>query len=183
MTSAGGSTHGRLTDGESAMYEVVVLGERELADVDARVIADLYRETSEPTHVHLLLPAEEGEGRVEAALSTLSGSRSAHEPAAEVRSPSVHSDDDRALLARESAAALTRSLERLRDHGVDADGEVVPHEPLDALQSVVAARGSDEVVIMTRTHIVAETLHRDWTSQARRQLGVPVLHLLEQAEG
>jgi len=166
------------------MYEVVVLAERSLADVDARVLADLYRDTPEPTHVHLLLPMDEVEGRVEALLSLLSSGRSEHEAAPPVRPESVTADKtrQREVLAQEVQAELHRSLDRLRSHGLDADGETVPHEPIDALTSVVATRGSNEVVIMTRTHIVAETLHRDWTSEARRALGVPVLHLLEQAE-
>ena len=36
-----------------------------------------------------------------------------------------------------------------------------------------------EVIVLTRPHIVAEFFHLDWTSRARRKLGVPVLHLLE----
>jgi len=123
------------------MYEVVVLAERALADVDARVLADLYRGTPEPTHVHLLLPVD-----------------------------------------GEAAAELASSVNLLRTHGLDADGETVPHEPIDTLESVVVARGSNEVVIMTRSHVVADTLHTDWASRARRELEVPVLHLLEQAD-
>ena len=46
-----------------------------------------------------------------------------------------------------------------------------------------------EAIILTRPHIVSEFFHLDWTSKARRRLGVPILHLLEhenfdeQAEG
>jgi hypothetical protein len=41
--------------------------------------------------------------------------------------------------------------------------------------------GSDEeVVVLARPHIGAEFFHVDWSTQARRHLGVPVLHLLEQ---
>ena len=36
-----------------------------------------------------------------------------------------------------------------------------------------------EVIILTRPHVVAEFFHVDWTSRARRKIGVPVLHLLE----
>ena len=162
------------------MYEVVVLAERALADVDARVLRDLFRDTPERTHVHLLLPAEEGAGRVEGLLSVLSTGRGPVDPlGAEPPGPVAVG---RIEAGDESAAELARSLDLLRLHGLDADGETVPHDPLSVLDSVVASRGSNEVVIMTRTHIVAETLHTDWTSRARRELGVPVLHLLEQAE-
>ena len=37
-----------------------------------------------------------------------------------------------------------------------------------------------EAIIFTEKHFVAELLHRDWTSRARRHLDVPVLHLMEQ---
>ena len=36
-----------------------------------------------------------------------------------------------------------------------------------------------EAIILTRPHVVSEFFHLDWTSRARRKLGVPVLHLLE----
>ena len=36
-----------------------------------------------------------------------------------------------------------------------------------------------EAIILTRKHVIAEFFHVDWTSRARRKLGVPILHLLE----
>lgn len=165
------------------MYEVVVLAERALAEVDARTLADLYRDAPDPIHLHLLLPVDEGPGRVEAVLAALSsarGTRSTVVPP--VRPETLATEDDQAAIAQEAEAELVRSLDKLRAVGLDVDGETVPHEPLEALRSVVESRGSNEVVIMTRTHVVADMLRIDWTSQARRELGVPVLHLLEQAE-
>jgi hypothetical protein len=38
---------------------------------------------------------------------------------------------------------------------------------------------AQEVIILTRQHLVAEFFHLDWSASARRHLGVPVLHLLE----
>ena len=61
--------------------------------------------------------------------------------------------------------------------------------PVDELAKKVAAVDGREAIVLTRPHVVAEFFHLDWTSQARRKLGVPVLHLLEhqsfdeQAEG
>jgi hypothetical protein len=43
----------------------------------------------------------------------------------------------------------------------------------------VAERGSAEVIILTRAHLMAELFHTDWTHQARKRLGVPLLHMLE----
>jgi hypothetical protein len=39
------------------------------------------------------------------------------------------------------------------------------------------------VVILTRPHVLAEFFHTDWPAQARRHLGVPVVHLIEQHDG
>jgi hypothetical protein len=44
---------------------------------------------------------------------------------------------------------------------------------------VVAQQEANEVIVMTRPHIIQEFLHIDWASKARRKLGVPVLHLVE----
>lgn len=165
------------------MYEVVVLAERALADVDARVLGDLYRAAPEPIHLHLLLPVDGGPGRVEAVLAALSSGRDMPGTGVPpVRPETLPREDDQAAIEQEAQAALARSLDHLRAVGLDVDGETVPHEPLDAIRSVVETRGSDEVVIMTRNHVVADLLRMDWTSRARRELGVPVLHLLEQAE-
>ena len=51
--------------------------------------------------------------------------------------------------------------------------------PIDALAAKVAAVDGREAIILTRPHVVAEFFHVDWTSRARRKIGVPVLHLLE----
>ena len=47
------------------------------------------------------------------------------------------------------------------------------------MTKAVAAHGADEVVVFTRPHLVAEFFHVDWTSRARKRLGVPLLHLIE----
>jgi hypothetical protein len=33
--------------------------------------------------------------------------------------------------------------------------------------------------VLTRPHLVSEFFHVDWSSKARRHLGVPTLHLIE----
>ena len=52
-------------------------------------------------------------------------------------------------------------------------------QDVDALTDKVTEVGAREAIILTRPHVVAEFFHVDWTSRARRKLGVPVLHLLE----
>jgi len=56
---------------------------------------------------------------------------------------------------------------------------MVVKDPVDTLVSVVTNTGANEVVILTQPHLVAEFFHLDWTSKARKRLGVPILHLLE----
>ena len=59
------------------------------------------------------------------------------------------------------------------------DGEIVHEAPIDALAASVQKFDGREAIILTRPHVVAEFFHVDWTSRARRKIGVPVLHLLE----
>jgi hypothetical protein len=63
--------------------------------------------------------------------------------------------------------------------GADVVGEVVSADPIDALTAKVTEVNAAEAIILTRPHVVSEFFHLDWTSRARRKLGVPVLHLLE----
>ncbi len=62
--------------------------------------------------------------------------------------------------------------------GRTATGAVVADDPLPALRGALAEDDSvREVVVATYPHLVEDTLHRDWASQAREELKVPVLHL------
>ena len=76
-------------------------------------------------------------------------------------------------------AEVSDCLDKLHAVGADAVGQVVSIDPIDALASKVAQVDGREAIILTRPHIVAEFFHLDWTSRARRKIGVPVLHLLE----
>jgi hypothetical protein len=79
----------------------------------------------------------------------------------------------------ESSGALDTTLAALRGAGATAEGEVVEDDPIDALAETVGRLHGDEAIILTRPHVVAEFFHVDWSSRARRAIGVPVLHLLE----
>ena len=50
---------------------------------------------------------------------------------------------------------------------------------IGALAATVKTVDGREAIILTRPHLVSEFFHRDWSSRARRAIGVPVLHLLE----
>jgi hypothetical protein len=78
-----------------------------------------------------------------------------------------------------SKEELQATLTRLREAGATAEGRVVHEHPIDALSAAVTDTGGREAIILTRPHVVAEFFHLDWTSRARRKIGVPCLHLLE----
>jgi hypothetical protein len=67
--------------------------------------------------------------------------------------------------------------------GTVGEGTVVTESAVDALIAKVKEVNGREAIILTRSHVIAEFFHVDWTSRARRKLGVPVLHLLEHDAG
>ena len=71
------------------------------------------------------------------------------------------------------------TVKAIEEAGGRAVGEPVTNDPIRALVAKVAEVDAREVIILTRPHVVSEFFHLDWTSPARRKLGVPVLHLLE----
>lgn len=87
----------------------------------------------------------------------------------------VRGRDD--FTVEDATAALESSLAALRAEGVEADGEVVSDEPIQALERAVATYDAQEAHIVTVPHAVEDTFHRDWGSRARERLGVPVLHV------
>ncbi|MFI5805840.1 indole-3-glycerol phosphate synthase [Streptomyces sp. NPDC051561] len=78
--------------------------------------------------------------------------------------------------------AMAVSLAALRQAGSEAVGRIVEDHPLDLLKSVVEETGADEVIVLTAPHYVEEFFHRDWASQARHKVGVPVLKLFSHSE-
>ncbi|WP_199811633.1 indole-3-glycerol phosphate synthase [Streptomyces sp. NRRL S-340] len=82
----------------------------------------------------------------------------------------------------EGEQALDVSLRALRAAGADAEGRLVENHPLDALRSLVAQAGADEVIVLTDPHYVEEFFHRDWASRARHKVGVPVLKLFSHSK-
>ena len=158
------------------MYDVVLLVEREMTELDAQQVASLHEGLEEPVAYHVLLPVEEAAARVETSMGALLGPE--HVPAV---SPLSAEDID--LLQREAAAtarsALDASLTLLRRTGHQADGRLTGRDPIDALAAMVAEHQAAEAIIVTAPHAVQEFFHVDWTSRARRRLGVPTLHLLE----
>ena len=77
----------------------------------------------------------------------------------------------------DAETTLAESLRVLEAAGVQATGSITDDDPLPALAAEVTRIQAGEVIIVTEPHAVQDTFHTDWASEAREQLGVPVLHV------
>ena len=160
----------------SDTYTVVLLVEQALTGADARQVRSLHEGLDEAVAYYVLLPVEDAAARIEAAMGSvgsdsLTGARTLPDPET-IESVREASEE-------QSSQELESTLAALRGAGATADGAVVDDDPIDALAAAVAARDGREAIILTRSHVVSEFFHLDWTSRARRAIGVPILHLLE----
>jgi hypothetical protein len=161
----------------SGTYDVVLLVEQALTVVDARQVLSLHDELDDPVVYHVLLPLEDAAARIEASMGGLSGGELMGNPTI-----GMHEADIEAVRKdsqEQSDDELSATLAALREAGGTADGKVVGDDPIQALSAEVSAVDGREAIILTRSHVVSEFFHLDWTSRARRKIGVPVLHLLE----
>ena len=162
----------------SGSYDVVLLVEQALTLEDARQVLSLHDELDDPVVYHVLLPLEDAAARIEASMGGLAGGELMGSPTLgmhDVDVEAVRKDSE-----ERSHEDLTTTLAALREAGGTADGQDRrrrPHRP----PWPPRCRRVDgrEAIILTRPHVVAEFFHLDWTSRARRKIGVPVLHLLE----
>jgi hypothetical protein len=158
-------------------YHVVLLVEQALTKADAAQVRSLHEGLEEPVTYHVLLPMEDAAARIEASMGSLAAGEVMASPAMAMREVDIEAV--RKDCQERSARDLEQTLAALRDAGADATGEVVTQPPIDALATKVKAVDGREAIILTRPHVVAEFFHVDWTSRARRKIGVPCLHLLE----
>jgi hypothetical protein len=162
---------------EAIRYDVVLLVEQPLSKLDADQVTALHEDITDPVEYHVLLPVEDAAARVESAMGSLTSGDTL------VAAPMMLDQDEVAEIQRDlldqSRAALKTSLTALESDGANAHGQLVTAEPVEALVAKVQETSAAEVIVMTRPHVVAEFFHVDWSSRARRKLGVPVLHLLE----
>ena len=157
MSETSDAAHnGSIHDGKGT-YDVVLLVEQALTSADAQQVRSLHAEIEDEVVYHVLLPLEDAAARVEASLGTLGAGDLMAAPALAM------SDVDIEALRRECEQNSNTELKQ-------------------TLTAMVAAVDAREAIILTRPHVVAEFFHVDWTSRARRKLGVPVLHLMEHEE-
>lgn len=158
-------------------YDVVLLVEQALTPADAAQVRSLHEGLDEPVTYHVLLPLEDAAARIESAMGSLSAGEMMASPA--IAMSDVDLEAVRQECEERSATDLEKTLAALQAAGADASGQVVAGHPIQALADKVKEVDGREAIILTRPHVVAEFFHLDWTSQARRKIGVPVLHLLE----
>ena len=162
-------------------YEVVLLVEQALTDVDATQVRSLHQELDDDPTIqvayHVLFPMTDAAAAVEASLGVMGG--------ADLMAPPPRPDAEEVARLREdfehqAESDLEASVRVMVAAGATvASTTVVEGSAVDALIEKVAEVDGREAIILTRPHVVAEFFHVDWTSRARRKLGVPVLHLLE----
>jgi hypothetical protein len=176
-----------MSESNTETYHVVLLVEQPLSAADAGQVRSLHEGLDEPVFYHVLLPLEDAAARIESAMGSLSAGEVLTSPAMAMND--VDLEAVRKDCQERSDEDLASTLAALRATGATAEGRVCGDPPIDALGAEVKRVDGREAIILTRPHVVAEFFHVDWTSRARRKIGVPVLHLLEhenfdeQAEG
>ena len=160
----------------SETYTVVLLVEQALSGADAAQVRSLHEKLDTDIRYHVLLPAVDAAARIEAAMGAVGGD-SLTGPRIPLDPEAVETVQEES--ERESTNDLEATLAALRSAGATADGTVVDDDPIAALSAAVSELDGREAIILTRSHVVSEFFHVDWTSRARRNIGVPVLHLLE----
>jgi ureidoglycolate lyase len=82
---------------------------------------------------------------------------------------------------REAEARLAGLIAELRTLGAEADGEVGPNDPLDAVARALAVRPADEILLSTLPAGLSRWLSRDLPSRCARRFGLPVTHVEAEA--
>lgn len=159
------------------MYDVVLLIEKALSKLDAEQVASLHESLDDSVHYHVILPVEDAATRIETALGSIAASEVLATSA--MNFPETDLDELQREIRAEAEAQLATSMDLMRGPRHEVTGELTSQDPVDALAAGVEAQGAEEAIVMTRPHVVAEFFHLDWTSKARRRIGVPCLHLLE----
>jgi hypothetical protein len=155
------------------MYDVALLIERQLTDLDADQVVALHEGLDDTVRYHLLLPVDTSASMLASSMSALGGGQ-----IVTIADADVIADVQRELSSA-GQAELDASAALLTARGQQVTSTLTEDDPIDALSELVAKTSSSEAIILTESHVVREFLHLDWTSRAKRKLDVPTLHLLE----
>jgi GABA permease len=92
---------------------------------------------------------------------------------------SLSGGDDAAGLAdaRLAENRLATELDRLKQAGITADGEIGDPDPLRAMQDTMATRQFDEIILATLPQGISRWLRTDLVHRARRRFDIPLTHV------
>jgi nucleotide-binding universal stress UspA family protein len=99
-----------------------------------------------------------------------------------LNSPLRHWMSDEDPARAKAQERLERSLSRLRDAGIDAQGEVGDSDPLQAIEDALRTFGADEVIISTHPEGRSNWLERGVVSGARERFDLPITHVVVDLE-
>jgi hypothetical protein len=154
------------------MFDVAVLIERQLNDLDADQLIALHEGLEDEVTYHLLLPVDSSASILIRSMSSFGA-----EFAPPITSTTFDDLDDKIRSAGDDE--LQASAQLFRDRNQSVSATLTQDDPIDALVALVDATGSREAIVLTEPHVVREFLRTDWTSRAQRKLKVPTVHLLE----
>lgn len=164
-------------------YDVVVLIEREMSEGDARRVAALHARHEETVDYHLLVSSHptEGLGGPLALLGSSFADVAGLSPGAiPVRATTATALADPQFDLASVIEHSSRRLRGLNDCRVNVS--ITHGEILLALKTLVTSTKSQEVVVVAWPETAARFLCNNWPQNARRQLNVPRIRVLEHAD-
>lgn len=99
-----------------------------------------------------------------------------------LNSPIRHWASDEDPAREEARQRLETSLQRLRETGIEASGEVGDADPLQAIEDAVRTFGPDEIIISTHPEGRSHWLERGVVTGARERFAVPITHVVVDLE-
>ena len=100
-------------------------------------------------------------------------------PATQPRDHAVWTEGEARAIAQQR---LERALDRFKEMGAEARGEVGDEQPLEAIADAMRDQQFDEVILSTLTPGVSRWLKQDLPHRAERGCGVPVTHIIGEPE-
>ena len=76
-----------------------------------------------------------------------------------------------------ASGRLQHELDRLREAGAEADGEVVDPMPVDAIRKIASREEADEVIVSTLPRRLSRWMAMDLPHRIRRATSLPVTHI------
>ena len=99
-----------------------------------------------------------------------------------LNSPLRHWASDEDGARADAQDRLNASLNRLREMGIDAKGEIGDGDPLQAMEDALRLFGADEIIISTHPEGRSHWLEKGIVTAARERFAVPITHVVVDLE-